>query len=242
VLGKNNLDAPSIGIDAQCHVLLQKMLSEFTKKKVIVRKLAFEAMGLSRLWSWYEITRDKLRPQIVFLGISTSAFWENLPAVWSVETGFSQTHPPGDYLAWDSAMRDFVVVKQSPEWAARQMRPRETDHSRMGNHDFAEALYSYVIGKLRADDILPVLFLEELDEKQVAPRWVAELAKTHGVPYVNTYAAFANDDSGLPPCDDSGSWNFTGHRLAAAAAFQVLTNQPIVSSIVQRKESVHANV
>jgi len=94
LLGGDNLDAPHLGIDGHCHARLEAILRDASGKEVAVRKLAFSGMGLSRLWTWYETMGRKLHPQVVVLGIGALAPVWNFPRAWSVDSGFSASHPP----------------------------------------------------------------------------------------------------------------------------------------------------
>jgi len=182
VLGGAALDGRRITRDAQCHRLLQARLAEGLSNAGVVRKLAFPGMGISRLWAWYRDAGRQLAPDVVVLGIGGDVLRVNLPRAWARATGYSLTHPPGDYLDWDPEARAVRTVSRSQAWAIHQMQPREAWHDpatgtdldlafageppREGAHadlpDNVKRLYGHVCERIRADGGRPILLVETL--------------------------------------------------------------------------------
>lgn len=183
-LGSDHIDGRQVGIPSQVHTRLGDLLSQKTGKTFNVIKLAFPGMGISRLWSWYEKTRDIIMPPLVLLGIDSQAIRKNVPLIWSQELGFSMHHPPGDYLGWDSKANTIKIVRASRGWAIRQKRPHRMDTfpgctcpldemmadtqgfpwNGTNGFDFLIACYRFVCERIRENNAKPVLFVEESGE------------------------------------------------------------------------------
>lgn len=184
ILGSDNIDGRQVGIPVQIQSHLGELLSKITSKNIMVKKLAFPGMGISRLWSWYEKTKDTIRPQIVLLGIGSQAIRQNVPLIWSKELGFSINHPPGDYLGWDSEKNLIKGIKVSPYWAIRQRKRLQMKYFNDCNcsideimaddkgfkfdqvdcFDFLTESYRFACEQIRKSNSTPVIFVEESGE------------------------------------------------------------------------------
>ncbi len=184
ILGADNIDGSTVPIPIQLQSRLAELIKHHTERKTRVHKLAFAGMGLSRLWSWYERTRASLKPQVVLIGIGGEAIRQNMPLIWSRETGVSHVYPAGDYLAWDSDVRNVTPVSFSTEWKAHRRDPRgldvipgtnielagamadpeAVDVGGVNCLDYLTACYRYVCDLIRQDGGRPLLILEEFGE------------------------------------------------------------------------------
>ncbi len=180
-LGSDHIDGRQIGIPSHAHSRLGELLAGKYGRPVTVRKLAFPGMGISRLWAWYEKTRDVFHPHVVIMGIDSQAVRKNVPMVWSQELGFSMNHPPGDYLGWDSKTGAIKIIRASRGWAIRQKRPHRMDSFPGCNcpldevmadgkgfsfhgvncFDYVTDCYRFVVERIRENNSRPVLFVEE---------------------------------------------------------------------------------
>lgn len=124
VVGGDNIDGSRVAIECQFHSILRKMLQERLSRPVKVRKLAFPGMGVSQLLAWCQALWTTARPHVILLGVGSQVFRHNFPEIWAAERGFSPSHPPGEYLAWDAGGARVVSIKASEGWRARQRKPR----------------------------------------------------------------------------------------------------------------------
>ncbi|MFC1634592.1 hypothetical protein ACFL5Z_07090 [Planctomycetota bacterium] len=184
LLGSDNIDGRQIGISSQIQSCLEELLCAVSCNTVKVHKLAFPNMGISRLWSWYERTRDIIRPHIVLMGINSQAIRQNVPLIWSKELGFSIHHPPGDYLGWDSQSNAIQIVRASKGWAVRQRKSVRMvnfpgcdcslDEIMADTHgfnfngvncfDFLTECYRFMCDQIKQDNATPIIFVEESGE------------------------------------------------------------------------------
>lgn len=184
LLGSDNIDGRQIGISSQIQSRLEELLCKASCNTIKAQKLAFPNMGISRLWSWYEKTKDIIRPQIVLMGIGSQAIRQNVPLIWSKELGFSINHPPGNYLGWDSQSNAIQIVRASKDWAVRQRKPtrmvyfpgcdcsldeimadtRGFQFNGVNCFDFLIECYRFVCDQIRQNGSTPIIFVEESGE------------------------------------------------------------------------------
>jgi len=182
VLGGDNVHGLGVGVGAQCHAVLETLLAEHLDRSVAVRKLAGPDMGLARLWAWYRAVAETFRPRVVVLGLGGSVLQRNLPLLWSKQTGFSLTHPAGDYLAWDAKEGSVKLVSRSDRWAVHRMKPIPTWVDPQSDWDvgeamaegngfevddcdcfaYVESLYRHCVERIRADGAQVLLLVEDL--------------------------------------------------------------------------------
>lgn len=180
-LGGQNLDGREVAVSSQVQNILKDNISRLIGGSVECLKLAYPDMGVGRYWGWYREIRKKFRPDIVFLGISSQEHRFSIPELWSIETGYSLIHPPGNYLTWDSKDSKIVEVKKSRGWVVRQHKPKRLKmlpgtiipiKDLMGREQtykingldffvFINACYSYFSECLRADGAQGFLFVTE---------------------------------------------------------------------------------
>lgn len=248
LLGADNIDGRTVPIPAQVQVRLADLIREHANRKVRVHKLAFEGMGVSRLWAWYERSKELLAPGIVILGIGGQSSGQNNPLVWSRETGVSHRYPSGDYLLWDQAQRRVTTIPRAAKWRAHMRDPRPSSFPGNLNSE-REALLSYygfVCDAIRADGACPLLLLEECGEASVARagersetshhatrtalrKVIAGMARDLGIRLVDPYVRFEQVADRLPAHHPGEHlWNATGHRLAAESIYLELIDQGFI--------------
>ena len=178
-LGAENLDGLPVPVPVQVPSVLSEFVERCCSLRLRTTKLAFPAMGISRLWGWYKALRQDLRADIVVLGIGDQSLWQNVPAAWSRETGISHRYPAGDYLRYDGKSKAVCEIPKSPEWRRHIRDRRPGPHlahasrfplvlgaERVPRVDGApgmellEALYARMCAEIRSDGATPVLLLE----------------------------------------------------------------------------------
>ncbi|MDX4011749.1 hypothetical protein Q6A86_01995 [Aliarcobacter skirrowii] len=162
-LGSTNTNAQHIGIKRCFTALLQELLNTNDKQnKYKVQKLAFDGMGIDRLYSWFEKCYDRLTPEMVCIGLSKNIFEENLPHIWTQVNGCSVNYFAGDVLIGDRN-NNFELKEASPQWELHQKNIGNFSGSidTKENYDYVLALYKYVIDRLLERNIDIFLYQED---------------------------------------------------------------------------------
>lgn len=178
-LGADNLDGLPVPVPVQVPSVFAELVERCCSLRIRTTKLAFPAMGISRLWGWYKALRNDLRADIVVLGIGDQSLRQNVPAAWSRETGISHRYPAGDYLRYDGKSQAVCEILKSFEWRRHIRDPQPLTHAaraadlsralgalRVPRVDGAngmellEGLYARMCAEIRSDGATPVLLLE----------------------------------------------------------------------------------
>ena len=260
MLGGDNFDSHHLGIEYQCGSILERWFNgenpTVKSDNALVRKLAYPGMGISRLWAWYQATKQYFQPHIVILSID-ALIVKNMPLAWFNETGFGLDHPAGDYLFWDDNSQSVQSVKKSAEWPLHQIATKEIYHWPSNGKDFVEMLlkndkviesvkqiYTHIIDEIKQTGTTPILLIEGLgtvenndgtrqivnpasDTGVAIRRQLAKFAEKLNVLLIDPYEHLAQNQSTNPIYDD-GLWTYTGHRLVAEAIYHTLDTQNLI--------------
>lgn len=124
VLGADNLDGLPVLVPIQLPAVLAELIQRYTGVMPFINKIAFPGMGVTRLWPWFKSAMAEFEPQLVILGIGDQGLRQNLPQVWSLETGISHLYPAGEYLRWNPDRHALEECGRSEQWKAHRVDGR----------------------------------------------------------------------------------------------------------------------
>jgi len=249
MLGGRNIDGFEIGIPEHCHMQAAARLSEAVGRKVRVRKLAFPGMGMCRHFGWFRKAIESERYEIVLIGIGADELANSRPALWTQHTGWSISHPPGEYL-WADENGQVRIVERSAGADIRRGRAQaletfpsfadpRTMKGKAGNEeDRLGPCLAFYANEVRRAGAEPIALLTECgescglwtepsqDDEMAHTRVLARLAPLldeAGLSLIDPYRYFLDQRSGpATHWRSAGCWSHTGHRLAARAIFDTL--------------------
>ncbi|KAA0213213.1 MAG: hypothetical protein EDM82_13365 [Cyanobacteria bacterium CYA] len=261
VLGGRNLDGYEVGIPEHCHTQAGGRLSEALGVKVRVRKLAFPGMGLCRHYGWFAHACERERYDVVVIGVGADEVLNSRPDLWAVRSGWSLSHPGGEYL-WvgeDGAVR---VVGRSKGAAIRrgrpqmpELRPSLTDPASLrgsGGRDIEKigSCLVHYAGAARAAGARVLCMLCECGESvgywrgtgtddaaahEHTLRVLGAWAQAAGAEIVDPYERFLVHRGAPTHWRASGTWSHTGHRLAGRALYDAL--RPLIAGACNEGQS-----
>ncbi|MCA9290514.1 MAG: hypothetical protein KDA25_05265 [Phycisphaerales bacterium] len=254
-IGSGLLHGATVGSPSQMHRELERMLGR-AGIEAWCSVLAMPRMGVSRWWGWLASALAGLRPTHVLLGLGSREARDSVPAAWSVETGFSMHHPPGDYLAWTG---DTVEpVRRSAGWRIRQRTARDLacwpgtersiDAGLSGVDDlkvdrvpvarYLEACYRRAVDDVRASGAWAGVLITDAGADPASTRaFAARVASACAASVTDPTAAIGALGASMPGRHADGTLAADGHRAAARAVFDhlVASGQCVVHSIGARR-------
>jgi len=174
-LGSRNVDGASVGVPAHCHLRVREALEkEEGISSVQIWKFARPELGVSRLFSFYELEKEMCHPTHLVMGIGGDELLRSLPRYWNMVCGTDPGLPAGDYLAVDSENRVTTIPSAAGANVARGVPQAVPDDapllhrelSRQHERDLSqlESILRHCQDVCRQDGVKLVLFLENCGE------------------------------------------------------------------------------
>ena len=157
LLGADHLDGREVAGGGQVSTLLERRAFRATGRRVRCWRMARHDLGMARAIAWLRLGLETLKPDVVVLTLGTQELRRSIPEVWSLESGFSRHHPPGEYL--DVRAGALVEVPRSRRWKSRQRLAREASVWPGTDVPVAHAASEETLPTLRGAGVSPWEFL-----------------------------------------------------------------------------------